>query len=145
MAGRGPAPKPPEARRNRTPPARGEWVDLPAVEAPVLPALPEGEWHPRTVAMYSAWSLDPAATQFGPAEVAAVLELAYLLDAHVCGDREAKAAEVRLRMDGLGLSAKGKRDLRWRAPTETAAQQAESAAPSKGTRRRHLRAVDPAG
>src|SRR3712207_87499 len=36
-------------------------------------------------------------------------------------------SEVRLRVDGLGLSAKGKRDLRWRAPTESLPESKEVA------------------
>jgi hypothetical protein len=83
MAGRGPAPKPKDQRRRRNAPARGEWVDLPPVDEPVLPELPKrprgtGRWHPRTVALWEAWRQDPATTQFGPAEVAAAVELAFL-------------------------------------------------------------------
>lgn len=126
MAGRGPAPKPQDQRRRTNKPARGEWVDLPAVDpaAPVLGDLPKrargtGRWHARTVAAWESWRLDPATTQYGPAEIAAAIELAWLhTDSIVEGDP--KAAEIRLRMDGLGLTAKGKRDLRWRAPTEHA-------------------------
>jgi hypothetical protein len=49
-------------------------------------------------------------------------------------------SEVRQRMDGLGLSAKGKRDLRWRAPTEHAAERSSRRARVPPTRQ-HLRAV----
>ena len=118
MAGRGPAPKPKEQRRNKSAPQRGEWVDLVPLTEPVLPELPDWPsdsgrcWHPRTLATWSAWRDDPATSQYGPAEIAAAVELAYVHDAFVRGDE--KAAEVRLRMDGLGLTSKGKRDLRWR-------------------------------
>lgn len=131
MAGVGRAPKPQDQRVRRNKPARGEWVDLPAVDPDelALPELPKrprgtGRWHARTVAAWAAWRLDPATTQYGPAEVAAAVELAWLhTDSIVDGDP--KAAEIRLRMDGLGLTAKGKRDLRWRAPTEHAAEDAK--------------------
>jgi hypothetical protein len=107
MAGRGPAPKPKEQRRNRHEPSRGEWVDLPELAEPVLPPLdPAHEWHPRTTAQWEAWRADPASGMFGPAEVVS-------------------AAELRLRMDGLGLTAKGKRDLRWRTGGEQEAAKAE--------------------
>jgi hypothetical protein len=145
MAGRGPAPKPKEQRRNRHVPSRGEWVDLPAVTVPVLPELPKrkrgsGPWHPRTVAVWAAWRQDPASTQYGPAEIAAAIELAWLFEDNVRGERSAPASEVRQRMQALGLDAKGKRDLRWRtvAETETIAAQPKLAEV------RRLRAVDSA-
>jgi len=94
-------------------------------------------WHPRTVAVWSAWRDDPATSQYGPAEIAAAVELAYLHDAYVRG--EEKSAEVRLRMDGLGLTSKGKRDLRWR----TAAEVATIAEQPKLAEVRRLHAVDP--
>jgi hypothetical protein len=116
-------------------PERGEWVTLAPLEAPVLPALEslhEGwAWHPRTVAAWDAWRLDPVTAQFGPAEVAAAVELAWLTDEFASGnvqDQEGEervgrfdrvsASELRLRMDGLGLSLKGKRDLRLRVAAE---------------------------
>jgi hypothetical protein len=144
MAGRGPAPKPKDQRRRRNTPARGEWVDLPAVDEPLLPELPKrvrgtGRWHPRTVALWEAWRQDPATTQFGPAEVAGAVELAFLHHDACLGAE--KMSEVRQRMDGLGLSAKGKRDLRWRAPTEHAAEDVEPTTPRPKPTRQHLRAV----
>jgi hypothetical protein len=147
MAGRGPAPKPKDQRRNRSVPQRGEWVDLPAVVEPVLPELPKrprglGRWSPRTVAAWDAWRMDPATTQYGPAEVASALELAFLHHDAVNGDE--KWSEVRQWMDRLGLNAKGKRDLRWRAPSEHAADAGGAPAlrAAGGTVHR-LRAVDP--
>jgi hypothetical protein len=132
MAGRGPAPKPKEQRRNRHEPSRGEWVDLPELAEPVLPPLdPAHEWHPRTTAQWEAWRADPASGMFGPAEVAAAVELAWLADEFASGGnpdlkiQRVSAAELRLRMDGLGLTAKGKRDLRWRTGGEQEAAKAE--------------------
>jgi hypothetical protein len=58
------------------------------------------------------------------------------MEAYVRG--EEKAAEVRVRMDGLGLTPKGKRDLRWRV----AERQAEPERPKLAEVRRP-RAVDP--
>jgi hypothetical protein len=118
MAGRGPAPKDPSQRRRGQAPGRGEWVDLPPLEKPVLPDLPplggRRKWSTRTLASWDAWRVDPATALYGPAEIAAAVELAYVMESMVRG--EENAAEVRLRADGLGLTAKGKRDLRWRAP-----------------------------
>src|SRR5689334_21650611 len=129
MAGRGPAPKPKEQRRNRVEPQRGEWVDLGPLEATLLPELAYLDsrvaWHPRVVALWEAWREDPSTAMYGPAELAAVAELAWLTQEFATGNVEVDgekpasreritAAELRLRMDGLGLTAKGKRDLRWR-------------------------------
>jgi hypothetical protein len=146
MAGRGPAPKQEGQRRRRNVPERGEWVDLEPLSEPVLPELDSGhEWHPRTRSLWEAWRADPASGMFGPAEVASAVELAWLMDEFASGgdpDRKVQrvtAAELRLRMDGLGLTAKGKRDLRWRSTGEVEATGAGSAGPAPA--RGHLRAV----
>ena len=125
MAGRGPAPKAEGQRRRRHAPERGDWINLPAVDpnAPALPELPKrsrgtGRWHPRVTAAWAAWRLDPATTQFGPAEVAAAVELAWVMDDMVRSGAATLVTAVQRRADALGLTAKGKRDLRWRAPAE---------------------------
>src|SRR5438309_1512057 len=115
----GPVPKDPAQRRRRNEPARGEWVDLPELEKPVLPSLPrrpsrDGGWSARTKAVWSAWRADRVTSQYAPSDVAAAVELAWLFEEYVRGAKV--AAEVRQRMDGLGLTPKGKRDLRWRVP-----------------------------
>ena len=122
MAGRGPAPKPPSRRRNRVKPARGEWKTVSRSNLPFLPELPareadEGGWSKRTTSTWEAWSLDPAAQTFGPSEIAAALDLAYLFETYVRGETKL-APEIRLRLDGLGLTPKGKRDLRIRVEDE---------------------------
>ena len=112
MAGRGPAPK--EGRRRRNVPARGEWVDLAPLEEPVLPSLPplDGDevWAASTVGMWEAWRSDPVSGQWSPADVAFALDTIRL---HNLG-LPSSMSEIRLRMDSLGLTPKGKRDLRWR-------------------------------
>lgn len=147
--GNGPAPKDAGARVRRAEPARGEWVYLPPIgKKPILAAQPPGRgrgngaWNPRTLRAWKQWRQDPATTQWGPAEISACEDLAFLHHGMCTGTE--KASEVRLRMDGLGLTAKGKRDLRWRAPTETAtAAPPEEEKPAKkpAAGRRHLRAV----
>ena len=113
-----PGPVPQNSRRRRNIPARGEWIDLPPLERPVLPELPErgdGEaWSAMTQATWEAWRRDPVTAQYSPADIA------YALDAIRLYDRMTprSANEVRLRMDGLGLTPKGKRDLRWRVVEE---------------------------
>lgn len=107
-------PAPAEHRRRTNEPARGDWVDLPPVDKPFLPELPEraeGEgWSQRTMDAWEMWRMDPATSQYTPAEIAYCLDTIYLYDAM----KPSTASEVRLRMDGLGLTPKGKKDLRYR-------------------------------
>lgn len=137
MAGRGPAPKPKAQRRNRHEPARGEWVDLPPLSVPVLPVLPgraDGEeWSSRTLAVWEAWRADPVSGQWSPADVSYALDAILLYEVM----SPSGANEVRLRMDGLGLTPKGKRDLRWRVVAEPA----EGERVAGGANVRRLRAV----
>jgi hypothetical protein len=141
VAGRGFAPKPKDQRRNRTEPARGEWVDLGPLEAPVLPEL--AGLHERAQTLYEAWRLDPVTSTYGPSEIAAAVELAHLTDEFATGPdpgvkfQRVAPAELRQRMDGLGLTLKGKRDLRVRLVSD--AEDAPAAAPAADVRA--LRAV----
>lgn len=136
MAGRGPAPKDPAQRVGHLVPKRGEWQDLPKARKGPIPKLSERKsgWSARTRAAWKAWWRDPAATQWTPADVDSVLRLAELFDL----DEPKYLNEIRLRMDGLGLTQKGKRDLRWRvAVEEPAARESRTSAP-----RARLRLVD---
>jgi len=118
--------KPPEQRRNRTPPSKGEWVDLEPLEEPILPEY-NPEWQVRRK-MWDGWRQSPVTSQYGVEDVELIEELArsfYDL-----------SEPSRLRMiDSLGLSPRGKRDLRWRTPAEV---KTIRKAQSKATR---LRAV----
>jgi hypothetical protein len=118
MAGRGPAPKNPAHRRNHHAPARGDWLNLEPLRKPVLPPLPtrtkaEGPWSARTQRLYAGWRQDPVTAIFGENETGLTIELAYLEEELVRGTNSL-ASEVRQRADGLGLTPKGKRDLRYR-------------------------------
>ena len=123
-------------------PERGEWVDLEPISKPVLHELPplevEGEafgWPPDTVAMWEAWRQDPVTAQWSPADVAFAFDT-IKLHAQMTSSN---AAEIRLRMDRLGLTPKGKRDLRWRiAPVEAEVVQIRK---RKLPQTRRLRAV----
>jgi hypothetical protein len=111
MAGRGPAPA--QQRRRLNDPARGEWTDLPPLDKPTLGTLRsllKGSWSAATIATWETWRRDPVTAMWSPADVAYALDLARLYELMT----PRSAAEVRLRMDGLGLTPKGKRDLRWR-------------------------------
>lgn len=158
MPGHGPAPKNPEERRNRHEPQRGEWVDLKPLEERALPELPpppdmivkvkgksprrvKRDWSPRTVAAWDAWARDPVTALYGPAEIAAVIELAYVMEDMVRG--LGMPNEVRLRMDGLGLSPKGKRDLRWRVQQKLEESRPAGRPPASRSKRRARLTVVP--
>jgi hypothetical protein len=117
MAGRGPAPKAIESRRNHHEPLRGEWTSLHPLAKAVLPPLPRDVWSARTKAAWAAWRRDPATTMYGPAEMQLAVDLAYVYEQWVRDPTAALAAEIRQRQDGLGLSPKGKQDRRWRVTT----------------------------
>lgn len=107
---RGPAPKLPGERRRYNQPAVGEWVDLRPLEQTVLPPA-NRKWGVNAKRAWAVWRRDPVTTQWGPADVWFAQELARLFD-------ELPPVEWRMRCETLGLSPKGKRDLRWRTPQE---------------------------
>jgi hypothetical protein len=144
----GPAPKPAHQRRRRTAPAGGEWVELPAeLDAPILPPLPrrkEGKWSPRTRDTWEAWRRDPATSQYTAADVRYALDTVYLIEHANRSSQASLHAEIRLRLDGLGLTAKGKRNLRWRVSPPGEVIDFPQTKPKSGRRRERLmRAVDP--
>lgn len=135
MAGIGTAPKDKSERRRRNVPARGEWVDLLPLDGPVLEALPDatpdGEpWRPSTRRAWDAWRQDPVSAVWSPSEVAHAWDTIELHQNMTAST----ANEIRLRMDGLGLTPKGKKDLRYRvtegdeAPAKAAPRKAEGSA-----------------
>ena len=144
----GPAPKHPLARRRRNAPAGGEWVDPPPLDKPVLQALPprsgEGDWSKWARDVWESWRQDAATAQWTSADVHYALDTLTLIDACACKPRTAFAAEIRLRMDGLGLTPKGRRNLRWRlvAAGELVEHAAAVTSERRDRQRRRLMAVD---
>lgn len=142
MPGRGRAPKAPDKRRNASAPQRGEWVQLTPLDGSVLPDLPrrskgEGPWSSRSKRAWEAWRLDPATGMYGPAEIQAAIDMAYVYEDWVREGRVNHASEIRQRLDVLGLSPKGKQDRRWAPPSGE-----QAAAPArKPADVLHLRAV----
>lgn len=126
-------PAPAENRRRRNEPARGEWVDLPPIDKPFLPELPDGDWGEQTRVTWELWRKDPATSQYTPGEVAYALDTIRLYDQMT----PSSANEIRLRMDGLGLTPKGKKDLRYRVVDD--AGSSAVALPSARRRRDHDR------
>jgi hypothetical protein len=112
LAGRGPAPKDPSQRRRYNQPLRGEWVDLEPLDGLILSKADE-KWSGRVKRLWEAWRSDPVTSQYGPADLAAIWDLAEQFE----GLSESTQTN---RMDRLGLTPKGKRDLRWRTVAEAA-------------------------
>jgi hypothetical protein len=116
MAGIGPPPKDQSQRRNRATKQRGEWRTLPLenpARVPAMPKSPKGGWAAGTRSAWKQWWKDPASILWTPADVEAVRALA-MLHHELERGKFSLAPEVRLRQDGLGLTQKGKRDLRLR-------------------------------
>ncbi len=134
MPGHGPAPKLPEQRSGRAVPTRGEWQDLPPLTKPLLPCLPrrskdEGPWSHRTRQAWESWRADWATGIYGKAEIGQAVHVAYLFEDAVRSHRMPSMwAEVRQWLDRLGLTMKGKRDLRLRLADTTAAKPAQRTA-----------------
>lgn len=147
MAGRGPAPKDPTARRRNNAPARGEWQAAPGVgwqHGPV-PPYPAGITHQAQIAWrtwFGAWY----AAHWGPDAVPALRQLIKLYD-QVERGKHVLAGELRLGMDTWGISPKGQQDRRWAPPKAAEAPAAStpepgaaSEAPVPISRYDHLRA-----
>ncbi len=144
MAGHGPAPKHSRSRSNE--PARGEWRTLPSkVEKATLPNLPkrsseEGKWTPRTISTWKLLRADPATLTYGPGQIAYAIDTIYLYDEVVTGE-STKWDELRLRMDGLALTDKGKRDARLRIARDEVSEARANRSGDPSTRER-MAAVD---
>ncbi len=152
MAGRPLKPK--HLRRNRVPPSRGEWVDLEPLARPVLPAaLPKrpkgaGAWSPRSRALWKGIREDPVSAVYGPSELAVLREFMEMFEEYSRG-RWSLVGPVQRGMDALGLTPRGKRDLRWRSPTEPKpeipdAVGGDELGAARERRDRRVVAVDPA-
>lgn len=119
MAGRGPVPKDPGHRRRYNQPARGEWVDLEPLAEPVLEPY-DREAMTCKERTWNAWRRDAVTSQYGDADVEAITVLAEEWVWLKAPDRDRA-------MNQLGLTPKGKRDLRWRTPNEVKTIKAQAA------------------
>ena len=127
MAGRGPAPKINRQRRGQ--PTHGEYVRLEPLGDPILPALdelvPDQSWPAVTRMLWEAWRESPV-TKLWAAEDVALAADTILLHAE---DPVGKASEIRIRIDNLALSPKGRRDARLLLPEEEAPAETPAAEP----------------
>ena len=116
MAGRGPAPKPADQRRNRAPKLRGDWIDLPADgrKGKKPPALPS--WRSWTKAARDEWVRvwsKPEAAMWHESDADLVRWLV-LFERFVETGEPKYSAEMRQIEDRHGMNEKGRKDLRWR-------------------------------
>ena len=81
--------------------------------------LARREWGENAKRSWRAWRQDPVTSQWSRADIQFAMELCRLYD-------DLPPNEWRARWDSLGLTPKGRRDLRWRSPEEakTHAEQA---------------------
>jgi hypothetical protein len=115
----GVAPKFPEQRRRRNAPERGEWVDLEPLEEPILGPFDRSFMTVRE-RMWNGWRNDPVTSQYGVSDIEAIYDLAAEWGDMGYADRDR-------RLNWLGLTPKGKRDLRWRTPNEVKTIKAQAA------------------
>lgn len=108
--------KDPSQRVSRVKPV-SEWVDLEALDEPILPAYPPA-WYKRDAKlfvvpkwMWDLWRSDPVTGAWSPADIGLALDLGQHWSSY--------KPEHRLRtMTCLGLNAAGRRNLRLRNPVE---------------------------
>lgn len=125
MAGRGPAPK--QSRHRRKAPVRGDWVRLVPLVGCHLPSLDEFEapvnyesenraafWPTRTKLMWESWQEDPVTATWNKSDLAFAVDTIYLHAQAAQG----KSSEIRIRMESLGLTPKGRADRRFLLPDE---------------------------
>ena len=133
MPGRGPAPKKPQNRTNRHKPQRGEWVTLPAEPykgpKPILPRVAGGLLK-STKDTWTVWWATPMAHRWQEADWPVIQQLIVMTDriSRALSSGEfftgyaSMVTEARYLRDQLGLTEKGRRDLRWELPGDDEAE-----------------------
>lgn len=128
MAGRGPTPKDRAIRQRTNRPVRGEWITLPdgtyRGPRPTLPRL-KGGLLASTKEAWEAWWSSPMAHAWGRAQwpklvraIALADEVTRRQNRREMAGLSSLLAELRQLEDSLGLSEKGRRDLRWHMPDD---------------------------
>jgi hypothetical protein len=123
MAGNGPAPK--KQRQRRGTPTRGDWVQLAPLDKPILPELSElpcpvedGDWPYICQTYWEAWRESPVTQMWRADDKALAIDTIFEFARMQAGERSANSAELRIRIESLGLSTKGRQDRRWLLPDE---------------------------
>jgi hypothetical protein len=116
MAGKGPAPKDPADRRRRNKPAGGEWASPPGEgwRYGEIPKAPTG-LKPASRRAWRTWFCAWFAAWWTPDDLPGLETVILLFDQVQRGEYH-RAAELRLEMDGYGITPKGQQQLRWKRP-----------------------------
>ena len=115
MAGRGPAPKRERRPRSKAP-TRGEWKAAKGLgwQHGAIPKPPSGLM-PASRSTWTTWFRAWYAAHWRPEDVPALKILIQLYDQVQRGEYQ-RAGELRLGMDGWGITPKGQQDRRWVPP-----------------------------
>lgn len=110
-------PAPAQQRRRRNVPARGDWKRSAKVgwQHGEIPS-PGGRLRKATRAAWDTWFRAWFAAHWTPDDLPGLRLVARLYNAVEGGDL-ARAAELRLEMDGYGITPKGQQDRRWSPPS----------------------------
>lgn len=151
-------PPPAKERRRRNVPARGDWVTLPADPykgpKPDLRGLPvDGSLSAYSKTAWKHWWRSPMAHMWTEAEWPILLRLVVVTELVARATKRGETrglssllGEQRQLEDRLGISEKGRRDLRWQfAGDDTDEQAASDGSSSAGTMRSRLTLVQGAG
>ena len=136
MAGRGPAPKAQNARRNTTAPQRGEWetTERAGWQHGDIPEPPEGLM-PASADAWKVWMGAWFAAHWTPDDLPGLRQVIRVYDQVERGEFQ-RANELRLQMDTYGITPKGQQDRRWARPSEE-----KSAAAVRQIKPRKLKAL----
>lgn len=117
MAGRGPAPKRERSRPNDTSRRAAEFTQVIADGLVRGPDLPDGSWHPRTVAWFETWRRSPMAATFIDADWDFLIDTA-LLHTEMWSGSPGLAGEIRLRVGKLAGTPEDRLRLRMEVQAE---------------------------
>jgi hypothetical protein len=136
MSGHGIAPKDPDRRRNRSSPRRGEWKASPGIgwQHTPFPQAPDGLTEASRIA-WTTWLRAWFAAHWEPGDLPALRIMVLLFDQVERGKYQ-RAAELRMWLDGFGVTKKGQQDRRWAEPTTV-----EPSTPKPPRQYDHLRAL----
>lgn len=140
MAGRGPAPKPVLQRESRTAARQAQTLNLDADGTLRGPDLPEGDWHPHTLAWWDTWRRSAQARVFTPTDWDVLAETA-LLHTRLWNGEVSVAPELRLRVAKFGATIEDRQRLKIAVDAEVEQVTKPKPAMSADRKRRLLRAV----
>lgn len=140
MPGPGALPKA-ERSRSRDTAVRDAATNRLAVDGVIRgPELPDGDWHPRTVAWWQTWRVSAQAQVMTPTDWDALAETALLHTALWNGDTKV-AGEVRLRVAKYGATLEDRLRLRIQVDADVEAVKTAKPAIKSDRRKRLLKVV----